>query len=275
MKRLFFSICVLWFCLVQFSFSQEDEMMVTRLGRGQPFNIVNDIAQDQAGFLWLATEQGLYRYDGYTFVQAGTLFGDSASLTSSLQQIVIDSSGRIWFNADGVYQIDLQKKTLRRCTIENDSNILHGKFKIHPDRSGTVWIRSKTLYRYDTQLERFVRYNLTLVDPELRKGFVESSTEKNIFWIASRNNRVYRLEQRTGTTTEYTIPQVTANSTANQIHTMFQDSQGNLWIGGEFHAYRLDKESQRFIEVVPGKPFTSFAEDSGRQLFLGSFDKLL
>ena len=31
-------------------------------------NVINDILQDQTGFIWVATEDGLFRYDGNEFI---------------------------------------------------------------------------------------------------------------------------------------------------------------------------------------------------------------
>lgn len=250
-------------------------MTVTRLGRGLPFNIVYDIAQDKTGFLWLATEHGLYRYDGYTFVESRKLFNDSITPNAAIRQLVIDSWDNIWMNADGLYRINLLEKSVRQLHVENDSNIRRGNFTLHLDRSSTVWIRSTTMYKFDRQQERFLHYALSLQDASMEKGFVESSTEQGVFWIASRDGRFYRIESVTGRTREFTIPnkQLTTSNT-NQIHSLFQDSQGNLWIGSEAHAYVFDSKKELFIEIMKGEPFNSFGEDAKKQLYIGSSSRL-
>src|SRR5580658_977631 len=45
---------------------------------------VNCMAQDSAGFLWVGTENGLYRYDGRTFVQFGAAEGLNGHVIQSL-----------------------------------------------------------------------------------------------------------------------------------------------------------------------------------------------
>jgi diguanylate cyclase (GGDEF)-like protein len=45
---------------------------------------VNCMAQDSAGFLWVGTENGLYRYDGRTFVQFGPAEGLNGHIVQSL-----------------------------------------------------------------------------------------------------------------------------------------------------------------------------------------------
>src|SRR5688572_12605269 len=65
-------------------------------------NTVRAILQDRIGFLWFATEEGLNRYDGYTFRvfkrnrrQAGTLPDDMVTALCE------DRSGRLWVGTVG------------------------------------------------------------------------------------------------------------------------------------------------------------------------------
>ncbi len=58
---------------------------------------VNQITQDSTGYIWLATRNGLYRYDGYGFRGYQHQQKDSTSLpSSSVNCIYCDSSGVLW-----------------------------------------------------------------------------------------------------------------------------------------------------------------------------------
>jgi len=54
---------------------------------------VNCMLQDRTGFLWVGTENGLFRYDGSRFREFGRADGLSATFVEALHQ---ESSGRIW-----------------------------------------------------------------------------------------------------------------------------------------------------------------------------------
>lgn len=69
----------------QFSFSA--------VARGMDNLDVNCIAQDRAGYLWIGTEDGLYRYDGTRFVR----FGDAEGLRGRYIQSVFLSAGGTLF----------------------------------------------------------------------------------------------------------------------------------------------------------------------------------
>jgi diguanylate cyclase (GGDEF)-like protein len=62
---------------------------------------VNCIAQDRTGYLWVGTENGLYRYDGLQFRQFGTAEGIRAR---TIQNLFVGSDGTLWVGtAAGVY----------------------------------------------------------------------------------------------------------------------------------------------------------------------------
>src|SRR5450631_3009434 len=82
---------------------------------------VGQIAEDNQGFLWFATRDGLDRYDGYQLrphspvpsgAEDAVFFRDccrSASLTPGVARYVLfkDRSGKIWIGADeSLYQYD-------------------------------------------------------------------------------------------------------------------------------------------------------------------------
>src|SRR5262245_13560397 len=63
---------------------------------------VNTIAQDPAGFLWVGTEDGFERFDGYLFRHAGHDLDGAASLPSSyVASIQRDVHGALWLATDG------------------------------------------------------------------------------------------------------------------------------------------------------------------------------
>jgi diguanylate cyclase (GGDEF)-like protein len=62
---------------------------------------VNCIAQDSAGYLWVGTENGLYRYDGQSFRQYGRPEGVGAR---TIQNIFAGNDGTLWVGTTtGIY----------------------------------------------------------------------------------------------------------------------------------------------------------------------------
>jgi ligand-binding sensor domain-containing protein len=62
--------------------------------QGLPSNIVTEVLQDRNGYLWLASGNGLCRYDGYGFTNLHAGAGLSDANVLFLEE---DRNGRIWF----------------------------------------------------------------------------------------------------------------------------------------------------------------------------------
>lgn len=60
-------------------------------------NNINDVISDQYGFIWMASENGLIRFDGYEFTRYYHDPNDPTSISQiSIQSLHEDSKGRIW-----------------------------------------------------------------------------------------------------------------------------------------------------------------------------------
>lgn len=63
---------------------------------------VHAIAQDHYGFIWLATQDGLNRYDGYDIVVYEHKRTDPASLSHDwIWSVYVDNTGKLWVGTDG------------------------------------------------------------------------------------------------------------------------------------------------------------------------------
>ncbi|PCI70150.1 MAG: hypothetical protein COB38_07620 [Gammaproteobacteria bacterium] len=61
-------------------------------------NSINHIIQDNDGFLWIATQQGLNRYDGYRISTIDS--PDGILENNSIEFLWEDSKGLIWISTD-------------------------------------------------------------------------------------------------------------------------------------------------------------------------------
>jgi len=96
-KFLLFNFFTILLCC-QFSFSQETFAININRQSGLPNITVYDFIQDSKGFIWVSTNMGLSRYDGFEFLTYNT--PDQTSLAGSA--IIEDKYGRIWYeNFDG------------------------------------------------------------------------------------------------------------------------------------------------------------------------------
>jgi len=81
---------------------------------GLSMSTVNSILQDSQGYVWLATEGGLNRYDGYTIRQYRRERGSEHGLASDyVWSIAEDARGDIWLATDGGGVARWERRTQR------------------------------------------------------------------------------------------------------------------------------------------------------------------
>ena len=123
---------------------------------GLPSNTIYCSIQDNSGFMWIGTRDGLCRYDGRTFVRLGEIVPD-LSMCGKVLTMAEDVQGRIWFSSsNGIYFYD---------PATDESGILgiperRGCRDIQVDDNGNVWFAGNSLYRYDTANAGIHSYSL-------------------------------------------------------------------------------------------------------------------
>jgi len=86
------------------SFPQYDEVKFEHITveDGLPENSITCILQDHLGFLWLGTQNGLVKYDGYTMTVYRTDPDDTSSISGNgINAICEDHNGNIWIGILG------------------------------------------------------------------------------------------------------------------------------------------------------------------------------
>ena len=94
---------------------------------GLPSNEVYDVIQDKRGYMWFATDNGLCRFDGYSFKKYGIRQGLTDRVVFDLQE---DKYGRIWMNS-------LSRKFFY-FDVEKDSIIYTENVNRHLDSINTL-----------------------------------------------------------------------------------------------------------------------------------------
>ncbi|MEM7690905.1 MAG: two-component regulator propeller domain-containing protein, partial [Pseudomonadota bacterium] len=86
-------------------------------------DIVLDIQQDETGFIWLATQRGLVRYDGYDFKAYVHSESDPTSLSGDYIQAIHFVDGNMWIGtySDGISIYDPTTDSFARLQHEPDN----------------------------------------------------------------------------------------------------------------------------------------------------------
>ena len=105
--------------------------------------ITYDVVQDHEGYIWVATDAGLSRFNGKEFKNYGIKEGLEQNEVIAL---IKDNHNRIWINSSGSVSY-LKNEEFKVVNIE-ESNKLHWNFEILNDGDHHTWILSKGVLNY-------------------------------------------------------------------------------------------------------------------------------
>jgi len=242
---------------------------------GLPENTVLDIEQDSVGYLWLATENGLSRYDGSTFINYYFSEDDPASIPSDfLFHILVDSNGGVWIaTAAGICKYNPLQDNFRRYKIpaghlqENAGAYVRS---IVEASDGGIYFLLESGYLFRIASDT-VSLALNLQQGACKFMMID---EKDQCWIAS-GNRIFRYNIGRNLTTQFDIhlPSGPKDPEINDIKII----DNILYITGyrtDLFAYDLHSGTLTFCNILPAdaEPNTSRIYQEGNILLVGTFN---
>ena len=216
------------------------EHLTMRDGLSQ--STVMSILQDSQGFLWLATESGLDRYDGYSIREYRRERGNENALASDyVWKVAEDARGDLWLATigGGVARWDRrndQFQQFRHDPSDPQSIASDAIRTLHIDRQGRVWVATE-------------RHGLDVLDPQ-----------------SGRARHYLRIEGNS------------RSLLADAVFAIHTDRAGRLWLGTDKGLSRYEPSSDDFNNDVAeagaldGARVRSIAEDHAGALWIGTFD---
>src|SRR5882724_5036420 len=133
---------------------------------GLSHNKVNCILQDQRGFIWLGTDDGLDRYDGRYFTSFRHLPDDSTTISGNIiGSLLEDENGILWIGtADGGlsrydYRLPASQQFKQFRHLPGDSSSIPNNIinNLLQDRFGYLWIATggRWVLRFNKKTEKF------------------------------------------------------------------------------------------------------------------------
>ncbi len=218
---------------------------------GLSHSLVNSIVQDDMGYIWIGTQDGLNRYDGYEFKVYRPGLGKNDLLYQWVTRLFKDSHGDIWmrYNKAGLTRYNPRKETFETYLhdpkdphtpssdfinpqLQNNRNILH------EDACGELWLATdKGLNRYrraTDDFERILLKGLDGVPSQPLITFIESAPDGTLY--LGTYYGLIRYFPATGSAQRLLV---TDQATEDFITSIHCDYLGNIWAGtrqnGLFH----------------------------------------
>lgn len=262
------ALCVIFFSVNIKLYAKHPELIFEKVifeYRSFPQNI-SRICQDNFGFIWIASDNGLSRYDGYTFSDFRFSQADSFSISSNIVgSILYDSFGYLWVGTgDGLNRFDLKTEKFLRYYHNKNSNETIGDNLISPiyeDSKKNLWVGTYGgLSLFNREENTFTTYSHYDDD----KTSISHNTVSSIFedskgnlWIGTWGGGLNLFDVSTGEFKHYKHDENNPNSLShNFISFVIEDKRGKLWVGtrgGGLNEFDPEKGEFRHIKSYSGE----------------------
>ncbi len=254
---------------------------------------IQGITQDNQGFLWFATDGGLFRYDGYTLKPYLHEPGNPNSIGSdTLNTVYKDRSGILWIGTrgNGLDKLDpaLGAITHYRHQSGKDTSLAGDNVTcIYQDRSGGLWIgTNRGLDRFNQSSETFFHYRDDPGDPASPAiDQIDSLYEDRAgnFWVGT-DRGLNKLDRSNGRSTHFLHDPKNPRSLGHDyVSAIREGPTGTLWLASVFGdgLSAFDVKTQEFTRYSfhseqPGneniRGVTSIYEDADGSLWLTTVD---
>ncbi|WP_299780729.1 two-component regulator propeller domain-containing protein [uncultured Formosa sp.] len=268
-KTHIFTIISVFICLS--GFAQHFNFKHLSVKDGLVSNMVHTTIQDSDGFMWFGTEDGLSRYDGYSFLNFFQSPTDTLSLSNNLiLTLAEDKNKQLWIGThQGLNMLDLETyKITRFNTIFKESlgSITIQSLYVDDD---TLWIGTDNSGLYSLDINTYTVNNYGYVEDN--KNSINSNTI-NCIGQDSKGNVLVGTNQGLDVFNKVskTFTHLLKDVSVVNVHLQ---RDGTVLLGMRTEAYYIQLKDDFKIKKVPlpleflGKEINLFSDSSDNLWF--------
>lgn len=235
---------------------------------GLSHSFVKNIVQDHKGFIWIATANGLNRYDGYEIITYKNNPTDSNSLISNdVLRLFRDKDDNLWIGTNKGVQLYNKEKNNFYHFEETEKAYVNC---IYQDSKNDIFISGReAILKYDRNQNRFIKLNINNHWTVISTIHEDS---KNRLWIGTGQG-LWILDKTT------LAAQFQSHIPFKNVTNIFLDSKKALWFTSREDgvmryniadsSYTNYKREFGNSNTLPGNHILSIYEDSFNRIWLG------
>lgn len=230
---------------------------------GLPSNAILDIKQDQQGFMWIATENGLVKFDGYNFK---TLTVEDGLPGNDLKKLFLSKDNIIWvgdYEGNVSYIKEGKILEISQNTVDNTGMIID----IFEDANLNVWVITMNglFIIKDFHLLPFPNA-INHLNADILCHYVDHEGK---IWLATNEQGIFLLDKNSGEIRIDTIPK-------NKVRSIIQDRNRNYWFASQEEGVSFFNGIQ-FVNItsengLSSNTILSLLEDEDGKIIVGSYD---
>ncbi len=243
--RLILILVLFHSCSITLSAQERWQNFVVYSDHEIPTSFNKKIFEDSRGYIWIATKNGLYKFDGIGSEAIYSYYDDTTSLTSnSINDIAEDKDGNIWIGtaSSGVAKMNPYTGKMKQYPLLTPSDYpVYPVSDIFMDEEKVLWFGTsgRGIARYFPEKDSFANY---IVDPlRLKDGTVRDENtikeladdpyDKNILWAAGMEG-LFRFNKTTKKVEKFEF--IINGKKAwrdNCFHCIYIEDLQNIWLG--------------------------------------------
>jgi len=266
--RMFFS-----FCLITVNFqwvvaqSANDLATSKRWGAVKNYTIATGLPskgttatiKDRRGFIWVGTQNGLCRFDGFNFKVFSSKTGDRSSISNNyINALCEDHQGRIWVGTmEGLNLFDPLSETFQRF-VHNDikpGSLSNNKvWSVLCDRKGVVWIGTDD--GFNQYLPNTNEFQIYRPDSSKKSAMVGKSVnaiiedDRDNLWLGNWSGGLNRFEKKRKLFTNFPQDHTAAKKNPNDIWSLCYAPNGSIWVGTYWNGlFNFNPKSGKFSKI--------------------------
>jgi len=256
------------------------------LGEGLSQSVVNCLYQDSRGFIWAGTQNGLNKFNGYTFEVYSYNPSDTNSLSNNwIYSIAEDRGGDLWIcTKSGLNRFIRKENRFQRIHYANGypRDVINYPYDAIVSSDGKILINTPpVLTIYDPGKETFTHFTSTLeYDSSVKDNRIPLLEDTNgLIWMGSTRGLTC-FDRKSKTFRFFPADPGRKNAISdNTVTALFEDHRGDVWAGTANGLNRYDKKTGLFTAYYhePGNPFSlshnfirSVVEDNRGNFWIGT-----
>jgi len=228
---------------------------------GLPHSTVTAMVQDKYGFLWVGTQGGLGRWDGYRFRNYLHAAADASSIPDDfIRCLKIDDRGRLWVgtNGGGLAWYDEASDSFHRIPVGKEGTSHVAVFTLESDGSGGLWAGTRSgLDHFPADGKTVEHLKHDDKDPATLPSDVISSllrAKNGTLWVGTKLGLVTLVSGNRFRS----HPIVFGGSSTPNVRRLYQDSKQGIWaLGAIMGAAHFNGETG---EAIPLPEFSSIQQ---------------
>lgn len=189
--------------------------------QGLPDGNITSLLTDCRGALWIGTDAGLARYDGYEVMTV---------MDRAVSEICEDGEHNLWIRSGDALLRYIRKEN----RLDDDTEAFFtsigidstAKEHVFTDGGKRLWVLTrKSLYRYDFAKRKLWRVTSGRLPQKRNREYISSAEDGMYIYIGGCGNRLWQVDKKTGRTVITSVPAELKNSRP----CVYADRNGVLW----------------------------------------------